>query len=158
MKFRNNQNYEIYEDGKVWSYLTNKWIKPRLHKSGYYYINIREGGKTQSFRLNRLVYEAFNGEIPDGMYVNHIDEDKTNNHISNLNLMTPKENSNWGTAPSKHYQAVGQYDNCGRLVNVFKSIKEASKQLGIRKTRISDCCRGIVLKVKEHHFKYLNIF
>lgn len=170
-QFRDYTNYEIFEDGRIWSYTTNKWLKPRLHESGYFNIGL-SNGKTTMFRLNRVVYETFNGEIPEGMYVNHIDEDKTNNHISNLNLLTPKENSNWGTAPQRmseiakstnrkppsQSQAVAQYDNCGRLVNVYKSISEASRQLNIRINRIIDCCRGRCVKVDEHHFKYLDIF
>lgn len=60
---------------------------------GYLYVNIR--GK--SFRVNRLVYMTFVGDIPEGLEVNHIDEDKHNNCIWNLNLMTRKENCNWGT-------------------------------------------------------------
>ena len=59
----------------------------------YLYATI--GGK--SFRINRLVYMTFVGEIPDGMEVNHIDEDKHNNCVWNLNLMTKKENIRWGT-------------------------------------------------------------
>lgn len=156
-QFRDYTNYEIFEDGRIWSYASNKWLKPKLNKSGYFNINL-SNGKPTTFRLNRVVYEAFNGEIPEDMYVNHIDEDKTNNHISNLNLLTPKENSNWGKAQQNKWQPVAQYDNCCRLVNVYKSIKEASKQLSIRTNRITDCCRGRCVKVGEHHFKYLNIF
>ena len=44
-----------------------------------------------------IEYEAFNGPIPEGMQVNHIDENTLNNNLENLNLMTPSENINWGT-------------------------------------------------------------
>lgn len=47
--------------------------------------------------VSRLVYSAFNGPIPEGMQVNHISEDFTDDRLENLNLMTPKENTNWGT-------------------------------------------------------------
>ena len=48
--------------------------------------------------VHRLVWESFNGKIPDGLQVNHIDEIKDDNRLVNLNLMTAKENINWGTA------------------------------------------------------------
>ena len=50
----------------------------------------------KAFLVHRLVYATFVGEIPDGLQVNHIDECKENNVLSNLNLMTAKENTNWG--------------------------------------------------------------
>ena len=74
---------------------TNKerMLKTQLYK-GYVYVFLK---RTKGYRVHRLVYEAFIGPIPDGMQVNHIDEDKSNNRLDNLNLMTPKENCNYGT-------------------------------------------------------------
>lgn len=54
-------------------------------------------GEAHHYVWARCIWTAFNGPIPDGMQVNHIDEDPTNNKLENLNLMTPKENTNWGT-------------------------------------------------------------
>lgn len=51
-----------------------------------------------NYQVHRLVWEAFNGKIPDGMQVNHINEIKDDNRLENLNLMTQKENINYGTA------------------------------------------------------------
>ena len=42
--------------------------------------------------VHRIVYESFVGRIPDGMQINHIDGNKQNNHISNLEVCTPQEN------------------------------------------------------------------
>lgn len=42
-------------------------------------------------RLHRVVWEAFNGEIPDGCHIHHRDGDRANNHPSNLELLTPDE-------------------------------------------------------------------
>ena len=91
--FRNYKDYDFTYDGKVWSFKRNKWLKPQVGKDGYYTIGLRKNGKQKWYRLNRATYEAVSGQpIPEGMQVNHIDEDKTNNHFDNLNLMTPKEN------------------------------------------------------------------
>lgn len=56
----------------------------------------REKGKSYNYWTHRLVWEAFNGKIPDELQVNHIDEVRDNNRLSNLNLMTAKENMNYG--------------------------------------------------------------
>lgn len=99
----------------------------------------------------KLVYETFVGEIPKGMQVNHIDEDPSNNKIENLNLMTPKENSNWGTrnqrlgetfkSNGKRSKPVLQYKD-GVLIAEYPSAKEAARQLGVGQCNISRCCLG----------------
>ena len=72
-----------------------KILKPKIEKSGYQRVGLwKNGGKW--YQVHRLVYEAFVGDIPKGMQVNHINEIKSDNRLENLNLMTPKENTNWG--------------------------------------------------------------
>lgn len=63
------------------------------YTGGYLYAKI--GGVSKGVHV--WVYLTFVGDIPKGLEVNHIDEDKHNNCVWNLNLMTPKENCNWGT-------------------------------------------------------------
>lgn len=60
--------------------------------NGYRYISLRVDGKYKNFYVHRLVVEAFIGEIPDGMVVNHLDYNKANNCIDNLEITTQKEN------------------------------------------------------------------
>ena len=69
-----------------------------LNHKGYKLCYLCKKGITRTFAIHRLVYISFNGLIPEGKVVNHIDENKLNNSLSNLNLLTPKENANWGTA------------------------------------------------------------
>lgn len=98
MKIEGYSNYEVYpEEGKVWSYFSNKFIGDK-HIEGYWKLAmIDDNGKKHHLRLHRVVWEAVNGKIPEGMEINHIDENKSNNSITNLSLVTPKENTNWGT-------------------------------------------------------------
>lgn len=64
-----------------------------MHPSGYVHINISANGEKHQVRAHRVIYMAAYGHIPDGMVVDHINNDKSDNRIGNLQLMTAKENS-----------------------------------------------------------------
>lgn len=146
--FRDFKKYEIFEDGRIWSYKSNKWLKPTLHSSGYLAVHLSDNdGEMKKYLHHRVVYEACSqAPIPEGFDVNHIDEDKTNNHMSNLDLMTRKENVNWGSRNERIVKAkskkIEQYDKDGNLIQVWPSIIEVHRQLGYSRGGISMCCNG----------------
>ena len=145
-KFLNYDNYEIYPDGKIWSYKYKKFLKPATRKDGYQIVGIYDNeGNKKWYQLHRVVYETFTGEtIPEGMQVNHINEIKTDNRFENLNLMTPKENINYGTCIERRSatrsKTVGAFKN-GELVMTFTSTAEAQRQ-GFSSGAVSKCCRN----------------
>jgi len=61
------------------------------HK-GYLCVHLVHGDVNKTRSVHKLVAEAFIGECPEGMFVHHIDSDKTNNNVSNLMYVTPSEN------------------------------------------------------------------
>lgn len=72
-------------------------LKPHPTSYDHRQVTLYKDTKAHYLILARVIWETFNGPIPPGLQVNHIDENPANNALSNLNLMTPKENSNWGT-------------------------------------------------------------
>ena len=150
MKIPNYSNYEIYpNEGKIWSYKRNRFVG-RKDKKGYWFCTLTADDGTQwTTRVHRLVWECVNGAIPQGMQVNHIDENKDNNSISNLNLMTCKENCNFGTRNERVRKAntngitskqVGAFRD-GVLMMVFPSTAEAQRN-GYKQGNVSKCCRN----------------
>lgn len=90
-------NYPILATGEVYSLLTFGFIG---HKQPNGYIRVTltdDNGNAKSYYAHHLVWRAFKGEIPEGMQINHIDEDKTNNSIWNLELVSARDNANYGT-------------------------------------------------------------
>ena len=68
---------------------------------GYHSIILSKGpGKQHRRYIHRLVAETFIGTIPQGSIVNHIDGDKLNNHLENLEIVDGKENGS-------HWVAIG---------------------------------------------------
>mgnify|MGYP003652830279 CR=1 FL=1 len=90
-------NYEISNFGNVKS---NKGKTERLLKQsptdrGYLRVNLSNDNKSKTKYIHKLVAVAFLGHVPDGMNViiDHIDNRKGNNHVSNLQLTTNRENT-----------------------------------------------------------------
>lgn len=89
-----NTNYGINEYGEVKSYLTGKVLKPFLI-SGYPAVNISIDGKRKTVYIHHLISSTFLGHVPKrGMLsINHIDHDKTNNRLDNLEIITHRRNT-----------------------------------------------------------------
>ena len=143
-------------------FLKGRVIKPGKHPRGYLHVILCKEGNLKKCFIHRLVYESFVEEIPEGMQVNHIDENKENNFVfvnpdgsvnlqkSNLNLMTSRENTNWGTANQRRSEKLSrpvyQYTLDYVLVRVWPSTKECGRN-GFSQSNVSDCCLG---KRKTH--------
>ena len=99
-------NYTISESGeirKVVGKQAPKVLEPILNNDGYYKIGLRDkDGKRFYFTVHRLVAITYLGDYSnEGLQVNHKDENKTNNHVSNLEWCTPLYNCNYGTRNEK---------------------------------------------------------
>lgn len=140
-------------------------LKQHKTNRGYLHVILCKNGKSKWYFVHRLVWSAFNGEIPEGMQINHKDEDKSNNRLDNLELVTRKENINWGTRNKKVSQvktngktskAVLQYTLEGELIKEFPSTKEIERQLGYNCSGISYCCTGKYKQAYGYIWRYKN--
>lgn len=159
-KFRYYDNYDVYLDGRIFSYYTNKFLTPYTNKKGYQVVLLYDNeGNRKMYYLHRVVYEAVTGEpIQPNMQVNHIDEIKTSNMITNLELVSPKQNSNWGTRNNRiaktQSKQVGAFKD-GELIMTFPSTMEAGRN-GFSQQSVSACCNGKRKTHKGYTWKYLN--
>lgn len=101
--------YYADEDGNI--YRENRMLSPYDNGLGYKQIKLRLNGKRYNRYVHRLVWEAFNGPIPENFEINHIDHDKSNNKLSNLELVTHSENMH------KSFLQYGYYGSMNRPIN-----------------------------------------
>lgn len=143
-------------------------IKQHINiRSGYCQVHLKVNQIDKLCAVHRLVWMAFNGPIPEGMQVNHLDENPRNNSLSNLNLMTPKENCNWGTIKERIVntrtnrkrrngkKTVLQFDLEGNLIKEWESTSEIQRCVGYHSSNISSCCLGKIKTSMGYIWKYL---
>lgn len=139
-----DSNYLISDDGRVYSLRTKKVLKPGEHTHGYLTISLWENNKPKQFYIHRLVLEHFSDEEPKET-VNHIDGNKTNNHISNLEWSSYKDNNihafKTGLRKSNRNNkkmsiSVEQRDLDGNLIKIYPSMRQAERETGVHAQNI----------------------
>ena len=140
-----------------------KNLKLKLTYKGYYRVGLCKNSIVKWYLVHRLVFEAFNGTIPENMQVNHINEIKTDNRLSNLNLMTCKENINFGTGiercakkriNGKKSKSVLQFTLDGILIKEYPSAHQVERELGFNRGYICNCCKGKYKTAYNYIWKY----
>lgn len=118
MKYIEYHSYNVYEDGEVFSTITNKFLKPDFDKWGYKQVTLRINKKPFRIKVHRLVCHLFNGmELLKENTVDHIDGNKLNNYYTNLECVSVKENNK--RAREKGLNILTKEHN-GRAYRCFK--------------------------------------
>lgn len=114
-------DYEVDTDGNIFG-KHGKKIKPQLSKDGYYYFNQYLDGKMYHKRIHRVVCETFISNPEQKEFVNHIDGNKLNNKLTNLEWVTHSENL-------KHSYNLGLHDQKGTKNNRSKLNEQQVKDI-----------------------------
>lgn len=141
-----------YSNNKIYLY-KSRIRKPYKDRGGYLTCDLRKNSKGKNAKVHRLVAEAFIPNPNNLPQVNHRDEDKTNNHVENLEWCDGKYNVNYGTAiqrsaekrlnSPKLSKPVLQLDlETNQIIAEYPSARGAERQLNIYNGGISYCCRG----------------
>jgi hypothetical protein len=150
-------DYLVSDHGRVWSLRTLILMRLTLHDHGYLRVFLRRNGDARWFMVHRLVAEAFLGQ-GYGRQVNHIDGDKTYNHVSNLEWVTQSRNI-------KHSYEIGFRKPSGGLPprrveiietgEVFESLSAAARYIDGDSGNIANCLQGRQRKHKGYSFNYV---
>lgn len=159
----NYPKYFITEDAKIFSTFKGslKELKPYKCPDGYLLIRLfKESKQGKMFSLHRLVVESFIGSKPGELYqIDHIDNNKLNNSVSNLRWITQKENLlkkyNEDGHKTHFAKPTIQKTLAGQTIKVYPSALDAAKELGFDSSCISKVCKGILNHHKGFKWEYV---
>lgn len=150
--------YQVSDKGNIKNAVTEKILKQYVNADGYYQVSLysNRDKKSKKKEVHRLVAENFLEEKQIRKEVNHIDGNKANNKVNNLEWITHKENIHhaWKNKlfepvrkASKRYgkdnpaaKKIIQYDIVGNKVKEYDCIMDAARSTNINKTSIGKCC------------------
>ena len=137
-------------------HLHEKIMKTCKDPGGYIFVAFYLNGKKKNYKIHRLVLESFNPvEGMEKLDCNHIDEDKSNNRLDNLEWLTRKENLNYGTHNKKIAEAHSVRILCVELNREFESIKAAAKAFNHDKGNIWRVLDKPHRTACGYHWKYV---
>ena len=135
---KNFDGYKITKDGKIWSDTYDRFISTRIC-NGYMLVSM----DSKSYAIHRVVAQQFIPNPDNKPYVNHINSDKTDNRVENLEWVTQKENCAVHGKQISHPKKVVQMDMTGKELNKYNSLIEAGKAIGFSASAISKAVLGI---------------
>ena len=163
--------YQVSNQGRVWSIRTQKCLKPRLMENGYLQVWLTaKNGKVKGEKVHRLVAIAFIENPYNKTQVNHKDENKQNNSVDNLEWMTPKENSNYGTRnekiknywanhtkTQKKIKVIRLYKN-DEYIGQYKSYRECERQTGLNRCSLKRWCENPTVSKAGYRVEEIEIW
>lgn len=163
--------YQISSYGRIKNQ-KNKILKPMFDKN-YLCIDLYKESKRKRFKVHRLVAQAFLNNSKNLAIVNHIDGNKLNNNMDNLEWCTSSENTKHafriglakvnknmeGKFNEKNPNSITrcQYDLNGRFIKKWSCAKEIERNLGIHHSHIAKCCTGKLKTAGGYVWKYEEI-
>lgn len=148
--------YQISSCGRVKSlkYGKERILKPGKNKQGYLFVCLSNKTIFLKNRIHRLVAQSFIPNPCNLPEVNHKDEVKTNNYVSNLEWCTRKYNANYGTRNERIAKKRSKKILCVETLKVYKTAYDAEGQTGIRQSSIWQCCNRKRKTAGGYHWRY----
>ena len=155
IKIHKEYNVGITEQGDIINLKTNKPYSKWVDNVGYYQVMFRVNGKKKYIRIHRLVAEMFIDNPNNFPQVNHIDGNKLNNCVENLEWVTNKYNTQHGydnhVYKNKYRCEIKVTNKITKEILFFKSIRECSEKLNLNRKTITSILKGIK---KTNNYKY----
>ena len=150
-------DYSVSTEGEVRKDTTN-YILSQSSQQDYKFVGLIINGKQKRMRVHRMVALVFIDNPDNKPYVNHINGNRSDNNVENLEWVTPSENTqhavNTGLFKSGRTRAVIQYNLNGEQMATFESATEAARQTGGSQSKITMCCRRQRDSANDYQWRY----
>ena len=150
-------DYSVSTEGEVRKDTTN-YILSQSSQEDYKFVGLIINGKQKRMRVHRMVALTFIDNPDNKPYVNHINGNRSDNNVENLEWVTPSENTqhavNTGLFKSGRTRAVIQYNLNGEQMATFESATEAARQTGGSQSKITMCCRRQRDSANDYQWRY----
>lgn len=167
-KIKDFPNYYITDVGDVFSRIIEKHNNPTgrikrmklmKNKWGYLQVGLHKNNHYFSKAVHRFVAQVFIPNPENKPQVNHIDGNKTNNHIENLEWVTASENIRHKfevlkyKTPGAPSRKIVQLKN-NKVIAEYDGACDAHRRTGINQSNITSCCRGIRNNAGQYQWRY----
>lgn len=145
--------YKISNYARVMNHKGRITEGSKVHHSKYIWVSVYP----KQYLLHRLIAKVFIPNPNNKEQVNHIDGNRQNNNVLNLEWVTGQENvqhaCDTGLIP-RGGKIVIQHDLKMNKINEFKTLNDASKELNISKCKIKNCCDKKEKQLGDFIFRY----
>ena len=149
--------YDLYaadRNGNIINIVKKVPMKGNKNYFGYMMFRVRKHAQKsqKSYQVHRFVWECFNGVIPEGKVIDHINNIKDDNRLCNLQLMTQKQNCKKSAKNRDYSFAAKNHENKKYIkainietneVTFYNSLYATQQHLGVNAGIVSMCCQGI---------------
>ena len=142
VRYKNTQ-HTAFKKGRV--------LSPKTTNKGYLEVVLMKDAVRYNKRVHQLVALTFIPNPNGYPYINHINENKKDNRVNNLEWCTPRQNNE---AYYSQRNIVYQYDLEGKLIKEWHSETRAAESVGGDKTGIHHCCSGFLKTYKGYIWSY----
>lgn len=155
MFIKEYKNFIVDNDLNIYNARTNKKLTPFIGSDGYYQVVRQdEFKKSKHIRVHVLYAHCFLPNPNNYKYINHIDSNKLNNSLDNLEWCTNSYNvkHGWDSGNRTHKNNTGvRVKLDGEIISEYKSIRECCRELHLDRHKVARVLKG---ELRENYYKY----
>lgn len=154
---RTYPQYELNREGKVRNAKTGRILKTSINEKGYEQVQLRKNNKPYTERVHRLMGDTFFDEKDiEGNDIYHKNRNRADNRLSNLGISSKSETSKRGFREGKRKGRGRVRVMVNETGEIFDSIHECAKTLGLQESQICKCVNGYAYKAGRYTFTRLD--